>query len=159
MITLDAVRTAVTRTACRSADRSSTQAARFAGVPDQTNPDAVTIVLGDHTMSFVSFVETAHRMYPDAPFIVASTFGRILHAAPGEDLASFPAENVTQRPDAPFGVVTVVLEDGRLAVWATLRSVADDGTTSWRDPYEVKFDEAIGGLASLTRRPDAAAGN
>ena len=46
MIDIETVRTAVTRTACRATERPGGHIPRFAGVPDPSNPDAVTVIIG-----------------------------------------------------------------------------------------------------------------
>lgn len=155
MIDLETVRTAVTRTACRAADRAG-HIPRFAGVPDETNPDAVTIVIGSCSMSFTGFVEQLLTLYPAAPFIVAATFGRLLDV-PSEP-ASVTVEDLADRTDVRIGVMTAVIEGDEMTLWATLRSVADDGSISWGEPYLASpRGPWSGSVASAARRH--AAGN
>lgn len=156
MIDIETVRTAVTRTACRAAERPGGHIPRFAGIPDISNPNAVTVIIGPCSMSFATFIEHAIALYPDAPFIAAAAFGRILHAE-GEDLASVSAVRLAERPDARLGVMTAVLEGEELAMWATLQSVADDGTVTWEEPYLVDPGETLAGdLPAMLARRNAA---
>lgn len=124
MIDIETVRTAVTRTCCRATERSTRHVPRFAGVPDESNPDAVTIVIGACAMSFTTFIAQTIGLYPTAPFIVAAAFGHLLDVTP-EEAPSVTAEQIAERVDTRIGVMTAVIEDGEMALWATERSVAD----------------------------------
>lgn len=134
MIDIETVRTAVTRIACRAVERSDVHVPRFAGVPDPSNPDAVNIVIGQMPVSFTTFVEQVIAMYPAAPFIVAAAFGHLLDVTP-EEAPNVTAEQIAERVDTRIGVMTAVIEGGAPALWATERSVADDGTVQWGESY------------------------
>lgn len=157
MIDIETVRTAVTRTCCRATERSTKHVPRFAGVPDESNPDAVTIVIGACAMSFTTFIEQTIGLYPTAPFIVAAAFGHLLDVTP-EEAPSVTAEQIAERVDTRIGVMTAVIEGGEMALWATERSVADDGTVQWGESYLAQpSGPRSGGLPEVARR--RAAGN
>ena len=157
MIDIETVRTAVTRTACRATERPGGHIPRFAGVPDPSNPDAVTVIIGPCSVSFTTFVEQVIAMYPAAPFIVAAAFGHLLDVTP-EEAPNVTAEQIAERIDTRIGVMTAVIEGGEMALWATERSVADDGSVQWGESYLAQpAGPWSSGLPEVARR--RAAGN